>query len=147
MFCLFSSRRRHTRCALVTGVQTCALPISRPLDAVGCGAHHRQRPLHLLQGAGPPDGSQVSLPIDAPAAARATRLPIVDAARGAAILAMFVYHFAWDLGFHDLIAFDIAASPLWQAFARAIAGTFLEQVGVIRVLAHRGGLRPGPRLR
>src|SRR3546814_1026749 len=29
----FSSRRRHTRCALVTGVQTCALPIWR---------HHRQ---------------------------------------------------------------------------------------------------------
>src|SRR3546814_4141857 len=29
----FSSRRRHTRCALVTGVQTCALPIS--LGAVG----------------------------------------------------------------------------------------------------------------
>src|SRR3546814_8377688 len=32
MHCLFgyffvSSRRRHTRCALVTGVQTCALPI------------------------------------------------------------------------------------------------------------------------
>src|SRR3546814_10186551 len=28
--CVFfcSSRRRHTRCALVTGVQTCALPIS-----------------------------------------------------------------------------------------------------------------------
>src|SRR3546814_3155733 len=27
----FSSRRRHTRCALVTGVQTCALPISVPI--------------------------------------------------------------------------------------------------------------------
>src|SRR3546814_17655498 len=27
----FSSRRRHTRCALVTGVQTCALPISELL--------------------------------------------------------------------------------------------------------------------
>src|SRR3546814_3018280 len=26
-YCFFSSRRRHTRCALVTGVQTCALPI------------------------------------------------------------------------------------------------------------------------
>src|SRR3546814_12303982 len=26
----FSSRRRHTRCALVTGVQTCALPICPP---------------------------------------------------------------------------------------------------------------------
>src|SRR3546814_9854755 len=34
----FSSRRRHTRCALVTGVQTCALPISllpvEPIDLV-----------------------------------------------------------------------------------------------------------------
>src|SRR3546814_9648467 len=32
-FFFFSSRRRHTRCALVTGVQTCALPIyrSRPV--------------------------------------------------------------------------------------------------------------------
>src|SRR3546814_3712274 len=28
VFFFFSSRRRHTRCALVTGVQTCALPIS-----------------------------------------------------------------------------------------------------------------------
>src|SRR3546814_5149474 len=27
----FSSRRRHTRCALVTGVQTCALPIWRAI--------------------------------------------------------------------------------------------------------------------
>src|SRR3546814_17707120 len=26
----FSIRRRHTRCALVTGVQTCALPIWKP---------------------------------------------------------------------------------------------------------------------
>src|SRR3546814_6592831 len=33
MFCFFfSSRRRHTRCALVTGVQTCALPICRHRD-------------------------------------------------------------------------------------------------------------------
>src|SRR3546814_3478550 len=29
IFVFFSSRRRHTRCALVTGVQTCALPISQ----------------------------------------------------------------------------------------------------------------------
>src|SRR3546814_12496499 len=29
-FC--SSRRRHTRCALVTGVQTCALPISNFIE-------------------------------------------------------------------------------------------------------------------
>src|SRR3546814_6905661 len=29
----FSSRRRHTRCALVTGVQTCALPIFNEISA------------------------------------------------------------------------------------------------------------------
>src|SRR3546814_3401911 len=44
-FFFFSSRRRHTRCALVTGVQTCALPIcfaqarqllaQRPADGYG----------------------------------------------------------------------------------------------------------------
>src|SRR3546814_1987860 len=33
MFFFFSSRRRHTRCALVTGVQTCALPIPEYLSA------------------------------------------------------------------------------------------------------------------
>src|SRR3546814_1376940 len=41
----FSSRRRHTRCALVTGVQTCALPIYENLavaDAAGlCGGGDR----------------------------------------------------------------------------------------------------------
>src|SRR3546814_3297967 len=56
MLCFFSSRRRHTRCALVTGVQTCALPIS------GGGYRHWQ--IHgekgcsgvsgpLQEGAGP----------------------------------------------------------------------------------------------
>src|SRR3546814_14931271 len=34
LFFFFSSRRRHTRCALVTGVQTCALPISAACDPV-----------------------------------------------------------------------------------------------------------------
>src|SRR3546814_2900189 len=33
----FSSRRRHTRCALVTGVQTCALPISTQRAAAAPG--------------------------------------------------------------------------------------------------------------
>src|SRR3546814_18261236 len=34
---VFSSRRRHTRCALVTGVQTCALPILVVAVASGKG--------------------------------------------------------------------------------------------------------------
>src|SRR3546814_7892368 len=37
----FSSRRRHTICALVTGVQTCALPISPP--RAGFRRDHRRR--------------------------------------------------------------------------------------------------------
>src|SRR3546814_1842995 len=38
LVCVFfvSSRRRHTRCALVTGVQTCALPIFRFQTSSGC---------------------------------------------------------------------------------------------------------------
>src|SRR3546814_12072553 len=43
----FSSRRRHTRCALVTGVQTCALPIFRRFSS----AHAAYAPL-LLNSAG-----------------------------------------------------------------------------------------------
>src|SRR3546814_6477437 len=39
----FSSRRRHTRCALVTGVQTCALPICVPIRR-RLPALHRPRP-------------------------------------------------------------------------------------------------------
>src|SRR3546814_16858473 len=34
----FASRRRHTSCALVTGVQTCALPISHPASSVADAA-------------------------------------------------------------------------------------------------------------
>src|SRR3546814_6199206 len=36
-FFFFASRRRHTRCALVTGVQTCALPIWVPETVVLVG--------------------------------------------------------------------------------------------------------------
>src|SRR3546814_6106868 len=36
--CFFSSRRRHTRCALVTGVQTCALPISTTATSIRCSS-------------------------------------------------------------------------------------------------------------
>src|SRR3546814_10562185 len=47
----FASRRRHTRCALVTGVQTCALPISDWLaDHAGKGTRIGYDPwLHTRQ--------------------------------------------------------------------------------------------------
>src|SRR3546814_10372854 len=34
VYFFFSSRRRHTRCALVTGVQTCALPICQAIEEI-----------------------------------------------------------------------------------------------------------------
>src|SRR3546814_5290128 len=39
----FSSRRRHTRCALVTGVQTCALPIYPEFSAETLGEFAARR--------------------------------------------------------------------------------------------------------
>src|SRR3546814_6441998 len=45
----FSSRRRHTRCALVTGVQTCALPIYPLPDRPGVSPHARCRRLPTVQ--------------------------------------------------------------------------------------------------
>src|SRR3546814_10539911 len=48
IFFFFSSRRRHTRCALVTGVQTCALPIcgaeAIDADAVGLSSPYPNDP-------------------------------------------------------------------------------------------------------
>src|SRR3546814_3791723 len=83
--CVFSSRRRHTRCALVTGVQTCALPI---YDG---GA--RPPPPPAARGA---DGPRVGLAYRArvhttrrqPAKAP-TREPLVPVARPGATLADF----------------------------------------------------------
>src|SRR3546814_5319164 len=49
----FSSRRRHTRCALVTGVQTCALPIYMDLVNAWFG---NARFLHIVR-----DGRDVAL--------------------------------------------------------------------------------------
>src|SRR3546814_8566671 len=39
---VFSSRRRQTRCALVTGVQTCALPISTSFPSSKLPAQERR---------------------------------------------------------------------------------------------------------
>src|SRR3546814_7291529 len=50
VFFFVSSRRRHTRCALVTGVQTCALPISRP-SVIRSAPTSSNRPTINLPGA------------------------------------------------------------------------------------------------
>src|SRR3546814_1517453 len=62
----FSSRRRHTRCALVTGVQTCALPISAE-EFGSCGSGFN-RALFVVAGAANPAWNRIR------AAQRPTRI-------------------------------------------------------------------------
>ncbi|MFC0282964.1 DUF1624 domain-containing protein [Camelimonas abortus] len=73
-------------------------------------------------------------------AARAPRLPVIDAARGVALVCMVIYHSAWDITFFNLAPVDAVHSPFWRNFAHAIAGSFLFLVGVSLVLASRGGM-------
>lgn len=77
-----------------------------------------------------------------PAAAPSPRLRLdaVDLARGLALVAMFVFHFAYDLSYFGLIETDVPSEPGWRWFARLIAGSFLTLVGFSLVLATRNGL-------
>jgi uncharacterized membrane protein len=68
------------------------------------------------------------------------RLAALDIARGLAIVAMVVYHTAYDLSSARLIATDVAGNPGWTVFARLIAGSFLFLVGVNLVLATERGI-------
>jgi uncharacterized membrane protein len=70
----------------------------------------------------------------------APRYPIIDAARGVALVAMAIYHFAWDLRFFGLIQTDVVRHPLWSLFAKSIAASFLVLVGISLVLATQNGL-------
>lgn len=63
------------------------------------------------------------------------RIALVDALRGAALVAMFSYHFVWDLGFFGFISAEIPMLPEFKAYGHAIASIFLALVGVSLVLA------------
>src|SRR3546814_4345039 len=54
VFFVFSSRGRHTRCALVTGVQSCALPIYFAMAIEG-------KPAQIINGAVVPDESALQV--------------------------------------------------------------------------------------
>src|SRR3546814_10038970 len=57
--CFFSSRRRHTRCALGTGVQTCALPIFD--HDLGRGDRHALAGADVERHPGPAPGVDLEL--------------------------------------------------------------------------------------
>ncbi len=69
------------------------------------------------------------------------RLLGIDLARGVALLAMAVYHGAWDASHLGLMSVDVVNDPGWRLFARAIAASFLLLVGFSLVLAHGSGIR------
>lgn len=72
------------------------------------------------------------------------RLLALDAARGLALVAMFVFHIVWDLGFFGLIPADWPVDPRFKAYGHAIAASFIALAGIGLVLAARQkpGWRP-----
>ena len=76
-----------------------------------------------------------------------TRKPWLDCARGLAVIAMVIYHLAWDLSFFGLIETNVNTSALWRGLARFIAGSFLFLSGISLYLAHKNGLLWLPFLR
>ncbi|MFZ1773153.1 MAG: heparan-alpha-glucosaminide N-acetyltransferase [Rhizobiaceae bacterium] len=67
------------------------------------------------------------------------RLAALDVARGVALAAMAVYHFAWDLEFFGFAEPGMTAQLPWKLFARSIATSFLFLAGVSFFLAHGRG--------
>ena len=70
-----------------------------------------------------------------------SRFSLIDIVRGLALIAMTIYHFAWDLEFFGWILPATTLSTGWVLFARGIASTFLILVGISLVLAHQNGIR------
>jgi uncharacterized membrane protein len=75
------------------------------------------------------------------------RLQLIDLARGLALLAMAIYHFAWDLEFFGYAPPGLTAVGGWKLFARCIASSFLFLVGISLFLAHARGISWPPFLR
>ncbi|MBI1869184.1 MAG: DUF1624 domain-containing protein [Methylocystis sp.] len=69
------------------------------------------------------------------------RLAAIDAARGLAVLAMFVFHFTWDLGHFGYIDAGFPYSRGFKLFGHTIAFAFLFIAGVCLALAHAHGVR------
>ncbi|MEP6943458.1 MAG: heparan-alpha-glucosaminide N-acetyltransferase [Betaproteobacteria bacterium] len=65
------------------------------------------------------------------------RIPGLDALRGAAICAMIVYHFAFDLNWYGALRADFNRDAGWLTFRAIIVSAFLLLVGISLVLAQR----------
>jgi uncharacterized membrane protein len=81
------------------------------------------------------------------AQAHSSRLVVVDALRGSAIVLMVIYHFCFDLSYFGLASFDFYEDRFWLNLRTLILSLFLGLVGVSLVLASRQRLDVGRYLR
>ena len=72
--------------------------------------------------------------------AQSARWNGLDRLRGAALIAMALYHTTWDLHDQGLLALDPVSHPAFMWSARIIAATFLLLSGVSLTLAHPDGI-------
>lgn len=72
------------------------------------------------------------------------RIPLPDAARGLALIAMATYHLSWDLEYFGYLEPGTATHGFLKYYARGIASSFLFLVGFSLVLAHVHGVRWKP---
>src|SRR3546814_7462246 len=136
----FSSRRRHTRCALVTGVQTCALPIlhervlAELLAASGVCADYRalsEAERVALLAAELANDRPLAAPWHEWSAETAGEIAIVHAAAdirrrlGAETICQWIISMAQDLS--DLLEVHVLAreAGLWRSGADAGAAHLL----------------------
>ena len=68
------------------------------------------------------------------------RYSSVDAARGTAIVLMFVYHFMFDLHYYKIVTIDFNNDPVWLGLRTLIVGLFLGVMGISLHLATANGL-------
>jgi uncharacterized membrane protein len=72
------------------------------------------------------------------------RFDVVDIARGAALVAMAVYHFTWDLAYFGVVAPQTPFTPPMRAASLIIGSAFLALAGLSLALAHPAGFRAQP---
>jgi len=65
------------------------------------------------------------------------RVPAIDVLRGLAIVAMILYHFAFDLAYFRVTASDFYHDPFWLHARTLILSSFLLLAGVSLALAQR----------
>ncbi len=69
-----------------------------------------------------------------------SRIAAVDALRGLAIVAMIVYHFAFDLRYFNVTRSDFENDLFWLTARAAIVASFLALAGISLVLADRAAV-------